>query len=103
VIGHSYVPGFREHLVKELNLLVATRAFPAATTEFFADFLRNPETLARTRVVVWVTTEQQLAQFRPMPAPILQTSDAGKTTRRGTEEGRGTSGPEDGHPTGKSP
>jgi hypothetical protein len=103
LIGHSYVPGFREHLVKELNLLVATRAFPAATTEFFADFLRDPETLARTRVVVWVTTEQQLAEFRPMPGPILQTSDPGKTVRRGTEEGRGTSRPENGHPPGKSP
>jgi hypothetical protein len=70
VIGNSYVPSFREQLVKELNLLVATRTTYGATTEFFADFLRDPEMLAHTRVVVWITTEQHMTRFKPLPKPI---------------------------------
>jgi hypothetical protein len=103
LIGHSYVPRFREQLVKELNLLIATRSFPAGTTEFFAEFLRSPESLARVRVVVWLTTDQHLTQFKPMPKPIMKVLGAGKTVRPGTEEGPGTARPEDGHPPGKSP
>jgi hypothetical protein len=102
LIGHSYVPAFREQLVKELNLLVATRTFPGGTTEFFGEFLRSPESLARTRVVVWLTTEQHLTHFKPLPEPILQARGAGKDVRPGTKEGRGTS-PPDGHPSRKSP
>jgi hypothetical protein len=78
LIGHSYVPGFREQLVKELNLLIATRTSPGGTTEFFADFLRSPECLTSVRVVVWLTTEQHMTHFKPMPEPILQTLGAGK-------------------------
>jgi hypothetical protein len=70
VIGHSYVSKFREQLVKELNLLTHTRAGDLQTTEVFADFLREPELLAHCRVVVWVTTEQHLTRFKPLPESV---------------------------------
>jgi hypothetical protein len=103
LIGHSYVPGFREHLVKELNLLIATRTFPGGTTEFFGEFLRSPDSLARARVVVWLTTEQHLTEFKPMPGPIMKMLGAEKTVRPGTKEGPESPRAEDGHPPGKSP
>jgi hypothetical protein len=71
VIGHSYVPKFQEQLVKELNLLIHTRIAAGQSTSFFADFLREPEILAHCRVVVWITTEQHMTHFQPMPAPIM--------------------------------
>jgi hypothetical protein len=71
VIGHSYLRHFRELLVKELNLLVQTNFGKNNTTEGFADLLRDPELLAHCHVVVWVTTEQHLTRFQPMPPPIL--------------------------------
>jgi hypothetical protein len=76
VIGHSYVPMFREQLVKELNLLVHTRAQDNQTTECFADFLREPELLAHTRVIVWITTDQHMMNFKPLPEPIMKALDA---------------------------
>jgi hypothetical protein len=85
LIGHSYVPGFRDQLIKELNLLIAVRRGNGTTTEFFAEFLRNPETLASARVVVWLTTEQHLTQFKPMPEPILQTFAAETTVSPATK------------------
>jgi hypothetical protein len=71
LIGHSYMRSFRELLIKELNLQIHTRIHDDGTTEFFTDFLREPELLARCRVVVWITTEQHMAQFKPLPAPIM--------------------------------
>jgi SGNH hydrolase-like domain, acetyltransferase AlgX len=70
VIGHSYVTNFREQLIKEMNLLIKTRWSAAQTTEAFGDFLREPELLAGRRVVVWVTTEQHMTHFAPLPAAI---------------------------------
>jgi hypothetical protein len=72
VIGHSYAWCFGDQLVKELNLLINTRSTIHQTTEAFGDFLREPEALARCRVVVWVTTEQHLTKFKPMPKPIMK-------------------------------
>jgi hypothetical protein len=72
VIGHSYVWCFREQLIKELNLLTNTRFTIHQTTEAFGDFLREPEALARCRVVVWITTEEHLTKFKPMPKPIMK-------------------------------
>jgi hypothetical protein len=72
VIGHSYVWCFGEQLVKELNLLTNSRSTIHQTTEAFGDFLREPEALARCRVVVWITTEQHLTKFKPMPKPIMK-------------------------------
>jgi hypothetical protein len=71
LIGNSYVRKFREQLIKELNLLVQTRDAANLGTEAFADFLREPDLLAHTRVVVWITTEQHMTNFRRMPSPIL--------------------------------
>jgi SGNH hydrolase-like domain, acetyltransferase AlgX len=73
VIGHSFVLNFREQLAKESNLLVRTIFAPNYTTEAFASFLREPEVLEHTRVVVWVTTEQHMTAFKPLPKPIMDT------------------------------
>jgi hypothetical protein len=71
VIGHSYVPRFREQLIKELNLLIYPRVRDGETTGFFGEFLREPEVLNHCRVVVWITTEQHLTHFQKMPEPIM--------------------------------
>jgi hypothetical protein len=73
VIGHSYVPKFREQLMKELNMLISTRVMDGATVEFFRDFLRDPQALRDCRVVVWITTEQHMTHFTPMPEPVMAT------------------------------
>jgi hypothetical protein len=75
IIGHSYVLNFREQLVRELNLLVSTLANDDQTTQAFIEFLRDPDLLAHTRVVVWVTSDSHLMKFRPMPQPILDALD----------------------------
>jgi SGNH hydrolase-like domain, acetyltransferase AlgX len=72
VIGHSYVPKFREQLIKELNVLVATRVDPGQTTHAFADFVREPELLAHCRVVVWISTEQHMTQYAKLPEPVVK-------------------------------
>jgi SGNH hydrolase-like domain, acetyltransferase AlgX len=75
LIGNSFVTWFKEQLVKELNLLVSLDQAGGQTTEAFVDFLRDPSILAHTRVIVWLTTEQHMTQFKPMPAPIMQALD----------------------------
>jgi hypothetical protein len=72
VIGHSFVTGFRDQLIKEMNLPVNERVSDGMTTEAFGDFLREPELLAHTRVVVWVTTEQHFTRFKPLPGPVMR-------------------------------
>jgi hypothetical protein len=76
LIGDSFVPQFREQLVKELNLLVSCHWEAGTSTEQFGDFLREPELLKNCRVVVWVMTEQHLANFKPLPPPIAACADA---------------------------
>jgi hypothetical protein len=71
VIGHSFVRGFREQLIKETNLLVSTKTRDNQTTEVFGDLLREPELLDHTRVVVWIATTQDLTRFKPLP-PVIQ-------------------------------
>jgi hypothetical protein len=71
VIGHSYVDHFAEQLVREMNLRIRRLTGGGNTTEAFADFLREPEHLDGVRVVVWITTEQHMTHFKPMPPPIL--------------------------------
>jgi hypothetical protein len=72
VMGHSFVPKFREQLIKELNMLTHTRAFDHQTTESFADFLREPELLAHCRVLVWITTTQHMTWFQPLPPQVME-------------------------------
>jgi hypothetical protein len=72
LIGNSYVLQFREQLVKELNLLVRSRWGLSQTTDAFADFVREPRSLEHVRVLVWVTTTQHLASFKPLPPPVLE-------------------------------
>jgi hypothetical protein len=70
LIGNSYTLNFREILIKELNLLIRTNANGAQTTESFGDFLRDPKLLEDCRVMVWVTSGENLPQFKPLPPPI---------------------------------
>jgi hypothetical protein len=70
LVGHSYVVNFREQLIHELNLLIRTRWTGNQTTESFADFVREPELLDGVRVVVWLTTDQHMAEFKPLPPGI---------------------------------
>jgi hypothetical protein len=78
LIGNSYAMKFREQLVKELNLPVQSDLASAMTTEAFGDFLRDPQQLAHTRVVVWVMTEYHLTKFKPLPPSIASANAAGK-------------------------
>jgi SGNH hydrolase-like domain, acetyltransferase AlgX len=73
IIGNSYVLNFREQLIRELNLLVSTLAYNDQTTQAFGEFLRDPDLLGHTRVVVWITSEAHLMQFQAMPPEILDT------------------------------
>jgi hypothetical protein len=70
VIGNSYADNFCELLVDELNLPVATHSTGGQTTEAFAEFVREPELLDHCRVVVWVSTEQHLTHFKPLPPQV---------------------------------
>jgi SGNH hydrolase-like domain, acetyltransferase AlgX len=70
VIGNSYMIRFREQLIKELNLLIQTRWRENATTDSFAEFIREPKSLESCRVMIWITTDQCIPWFRPLPAPI---------------------------------
>jgi hypothetical protein len=76
LVGDSFVPHFREQLVKELNLLVSCHWQAGTMTEQFGDFLREPELLKNCRVLVWVMTEQNLAKLGPLPPPIAAYADA---------------------------
>jgi hypothetical protein len=66
------VPGFREQLIRELNMLIQTRWHDDHTTQDFADFLREPSVLANCRVLVWITTEQHFPSFANMPGQIMK-------------------------------
>jgi hypothetical protein len=74
VIGHSYVAYFTDHLARELNMQVRTIAGLSNTTEAFAEFVREPETLAHCRVVVWITTGRHMTRFHPLPPAIWTAS-----------------------------
>jgi hypothetical protein len=78
LIGNSFIPNFRELLIKELNLLIRTRWAPAETTEEFIAFLREPELLDGCRVLVWVLSEEHLAHLHPMPAPVMKVLESGQ-------------------------
>jgi hypothetical protein len=78
VIGNCWVDSFWDQLDKELNLLTSKFAGPAHTTEELADFLRDPTRLRLCRVVVWITSEQQMTAFKPLPPLILKTLQTNK-------------------------
>jgi hypothetical protein len=78
VIGNSYVLHFREQLIRELNLLTYNRDSRGQTTQAFGDFLREPEALAKCRVVVWVTTNQHFTRFAKMPEPVMKALEPAK-------------------------
>ena len=84
LMGHSYTADFREQLIKELNMSVRTSAGAGYTTESFVDFLRAPELLDGCRVVVWVTTEQHMTHFQPLPAAVAGPAKQATEKRDGT-------------------
>jgi hypothetical protein len=71
LIGHSFVPNFREQLISQLNMLIRTYQSPGNTTGKFDDFLRSPEQLDGCKVIVWLTTEHHMTKFRRMAQPVL--------------------------------
>ncbi len=73
LIGNSFAMQFRELLIREANLRLRTRWGNGSTTDAFPGFLREPEALDGVRVIVWVTDNEALAQFRPLPAAIMET------------------------------
>jgi hypothetical protein len=75
LVGNSYIDGFRDIFVKELNMPVAVYRGGSNTTQSFADFLRTPDSLRHARVVVWVMAEQHMTNFAAMPPPIMATLD----------------------------
>ena len=76
VIGDSYGIYYDGALSRDLNLVLDRRASGGQTTEAFADFLREPESLAAGKVVVWIASTPQLLGFKPLPAPILAAASA---------------------------
>jgi SGNH hydrolase-like domain, acetyltransferase AlgX len=76
LMGNSFVQHFQEQLVREMNLKIRSRWSGGQTTEAFADFLRQPEALSGVRVVVWITTEQHMTHFKPLPPAILAALDS---------------------------
>jgi hypothetical protein len=70
LVGNSYLTKFRELLIRELNLGLRTNQVHGSTTEPIRDFLVAPEFLSGVRVVIWVTTEEHMAHFKPLPAPF---------------------------------
>jgi hypothetical protein len=72
LIGNSFVMHFRELLIREANLQLRTRWGNGYTTDAFAGFLREPELLDGVRVIAWVTSEDSISIFRPMPAQISE-------------------------------
>jgi hypothetical protein len=75
LIGNSFVLGFREQLIRELNMLIMTRWNADNTTQHFLDFLREPTLLDHCRVIVWITTEQHMSKMGDMPGVILKVLD----------------------------
>jgi hypothetical protein len=73
LIGSSFAQLFRDDLTRELNLLPHVLASSQQTTEAFDAFLRQPELLDHTRVVIWVMPEPHLT-FRTMPGPIASSA-----------------------------
>jgi hypothetical protein len=76
LIGDSFVNGFCDYLVDELNLPVSRHSGANQTTEAFADFLREPELLAHTRVVVWVMSGHDMTICKPLPESIADCREA---------------------------
>jgi hypothetical protein len=70
LIGNSYTYNFCDYLSSALNMPLSYGWSAGQSTEAFAGFLRQPELLAHTRVVVWVTTGTQMARFKPLPEGI---------------------------------
>ena len=71
IIGNSFVRNFREQLCREMNLAPNTLAGDLQSTAAFRGLLRKPQFLEHVRVIVWISTEDQMTNFTPLPEPIL--------------------------------
>jgi hypothetical protein len=70
LIGNSYSVHFRDLLAAQLNMRIRIHAGDGLGTEAFSELLREPEKLDGVRVIVWITTEQHMTKFKPLPKPI---------------------------------
>jgi hypothetical protein len=66
LLGNSYVLGFREVLIKELNLRIRSQWRAAGATDLFFEYLRDPKSLDGCKVLIWVTTDQHIPIFREL-------------------------------------
>jgi hypothetical protein len=71
LIGNSYAEHFDQQLARELNMRIRRHWGRGDTTEAFFDFVRDPQTLEGVRVIVWVTSEQQMTRSHVMPQPMV--------------------------------
>jgi hypothetical protein len=90
LVGNSFLDGFHDALIREINLPVRTIRATNSTTEPLADFLRDDSALAHARVVVWVTSTQHLGHLKPLPQPML---DSVTTSRPNTSPAPAPSSP----------
>jgi hypothetical protein len=66
LVGDSFAAGFREELMRATNLRLRTKRGDGNTSQWFTDFLRETDLLDGVRVVVWVQSEQHMANVRPL-------------------------------------
>jgi hypothetical protein len=70
LLGNSYVLGFREVLIKELNLRIRSQWRAAGSTDLFYEYLRDRKALDGCKVLIWITTDQHIPTFRELPEGI---------------------------------
>jgi hypothetical protein len=71
LIGDSNCRCFEGVLACHLNRGFRSRWTDGASSEAFADFLREPQQLNGVRVVLWVAGWDHLTEPKPLPASIL--------------------------------
>jgi hypothetical protein len=81
LMGNSYVLGFREVLIKELNLRIRSQWRAAGATDLFYEYWRDPKSLESVKVLIWMTTDQHIPIFRELPEGIAaETKPKGSAT-----------------------
>jgi hypothetical protein len=72
LIGNSFAVHFGDLLVRDANLRIRNRWGNGHTTDAFAGFVREPETLDGVKVVIWVTADQFRPSLRPLPDEVMK-------------------------------
>jgi hypothetical protein len=76
LMGNSYVLGFRQVLIKELNLRIRSQWRAAGATDLFYEYWRDPKELESVKVLIWITTDQHIPIFREVPEGIAADAKA---------------------------